>query len=49
MVPTGSAGATHELARTYRAEHVGFSFGFPVDERVRIALSMVPEEAWYPP
>lgn len=48
LVRTDSAGATHEFARTCRAEHVGFSFGFPVDERVRMALSLVPEEAWYP-
>ena len=48
MVRTGSVGATHELARTCRAEHVGVSLGSPVDERVRIALSLVPEEAWYP-
>jgi hypothetical protein len=47
LVRADSAGATHDFARTCRAEHVGFSFGFPVDEKVRIALSLVPEEAWY--
>ena len=45
MVRADFAGATHDFARTCRAEHV--SFGSPVvDERVRVALSMVPEEAW---
>lgn len=46
LVRTGSAGATHDFANECRAEHVRFSFGSPVDERVRAALSMVPEEAW---
>ena len=48
LVRTDSAGATHDFAKECRAEHVRFSFGFPVDERVRVALSVVPEEAWYP-
>lgn len=48
LVRTGPAGATHDFAKECRAEHVRSSFGFPVDERVRVALSMVPEEAWYP-
>lgn len=47
LVRSDSAGATHKFAAHCRSRHCGFSFGFAVDEKVRLALSMVPEEAWY--
>ena len=47
LVRSDSAAATHGFAAHCRARHCGFSFGFAVDEAVRLALSMVPEKAWY--
>jgi hypothetical protein len=43
-----SAGATHAFAGACRQRGVGFSFGFPVGEDVRVAITVVPEEAWEP-
>jgi hypothetical protein len=43
-----SAGATHEFADACRRRGVGFSFGFPVGEDVRLAISLVPEDIWEP-
>jgi hypothetical protein len=43
-----SAGATHEFAAACRQRSVGYSFGFPVDEDVRLAISLVPEDIWEP-
>ena len=43
-----SAGATHEFAAACRQRGVGFSFGFPVTEEVRLAISLVPEDIWEP-
>jgi hypothetical protein len=43
-----SAGATHEPAATCRKTGVGFSFGFPVAEDVRLAISLVPQDIWEP-
>ncbi len=43
-----SAGATHAFAAACRQRGVGFSFGFPVDEDVRSAISLVPEDIWEP-
>lgn len=43
-----SAGATYEFAAACRQRGVGFSFGFPVTEEVRLAISLVPEDVWEP-
>ena len=43
-----SAGATYGFAKACRDRHVGFSFGFPVDEDVRVAITLVPEDIWEP-
>jgi hypothetical protein len=43
-----SAGATHEFAAACRQKGVSFSFGFPVTEEVRLAISLVPEDIWEP-
>jgi len=37
-----SAGATHAFAAACRQKGVGFSFGFPTNEDVRLAISLVP-------
>ena len=43
-----SAGATHAFAAACRQKGVGFSFGFPTNEDVRLAISLVPEDIWEP-
>ncbi len=43
-----SAGATHSFAKACRDRGVGFSFGFPVDGRVRDAIVAVPGALWAP-
>jgi hypothetical protein len=43
-----SAGATYGFAKACRDKKVGFSFGFPIGEDVRLAISLVPEELWEP-
>ena len=43
-----SAGATHDFAAACRQKGVGFSFGFPANEDVRLAISLVPEDIWEP-
>lgn len=43
-----SAGATHGFAKACRDKKVGFSFGFPIDEQVRSAITLVPEGIWEP-
>jgi hypothetical protein len=43
-----SAGATHEFAAACRQRGVAFSFGFPVTEVVRLAITLVPEDIWEP-
>jgi len=43
-----SAGATYGFATACRDKRVGFSFGFPVDEGVRLAICLVPSDIWEP-
>jgi hypothetical protein len=43
-----SAGATHDFAAACRQKGVGFSFGFPTHEEVRLAICLVPEDIWEP-
>lgn len=48
LARSDSAGATHTFAAACRAEGVGFSFGFPVDFRIKDIVDAIPAEAWYP-
>jgi hypothetical protein len=48
LARAGSAGATHDFAAACRQRGVGFSFGFPITEDVRLAISLVPEDIWEP-
>ncbi len=49
VVRCDTAGATHAFARACRDRGVGFSFGFPVDARVRDAVDTLHlGQAWYP-
>lgn len=48
MVRTDSAGATHGFVDGCVERDVRFSISFPVDQRVRDALSLVQEEDWEP-
>ncbi|MDT5182407.1 MAG: hypothetical protein QOI29_565 [Mycobacterium sp.] len=49
LVRCDSAGATHTFAQACRTEGVGFSFGYPVDARVRDAAETLTEgDCWYP-
>jgi Transposase DDE domain group 1 len=49
LVRCDSAGATHTFAQTCRAAGVGFSFGYPVDTRVRDATEILNQgHGWYP-
>jgi len=43
-----SAGATYEFAAACRQRRIGFSFGFPVTEEVRLAITLVPSDIWEP-
>ena len=43
-----SAGATHAFAAACRTRGVGFSFGFPVEERIRAIVDLIPPECWRP-
>jgi hypothetical protein len=49
VVRCDSAGATHKFAAACREHGVGFSFGFPVDARVRDAVDTLNlAQGWYP-
>ena len=49
LVRCDSAGATHTFADACRDAGVGFSFGYPVDARVRDAVETLNERRrWYP-
>jgi hypothetical protein len=43
-----TAGGTHQFAAACRRRGVGYSFGFPVSEEVRAAITLVPEDIWEP-
>jgi hypothetical protein len=48
-VRSDSAGATHTFAAACRQAGVGFSFGYPVDTRVRDAVEILnTNDSWYP-
>jgi Transposase DDE domain group 1 len=48
LARSDSAGATHLFAAACRTRGVGFSFGFPVDERVQAIVDLIPGECWHP-
>jgi hypothetical protein len=48
LARSDSAGATHAFAAVCRERGVGFSFGFPVDERIQRIVDLIPEECWMP-
>lgn len=48
LARSDSAGASHAFAAACRAAGVGFSFGFPVDFRVKDLVDAIPAEAWDP-
>ncbi|HLS74713.1 MAG TPA: IS1380 family transposase [Actinomycetaceae bacterium] len=48
LARSDSAGATHTFAQACRDEGVGFSFGFPVDFRVKDIVDVIPESCWHP-
>jgi Transposase DDE domain group 1 len=48
LARSDSAGASHALADACRETGVRFSFGYPIDERVREAILTLPEAAWRP-
>lgn len=48
LARSDSAGATHTFAAACREAGVGFSFGFPVDFRVKDIVDVVPEQCWHP-
>jgi hypothetical protein len=43
-----SAGATHLFAAACRKRGVGFSFGFPIDERIQRVVDLIPDQCWHP-
>lgn len=46
LIRADCAGATHGLLSACRARGVGFSVGLTIDERIRQAIWLVPEQAW---
>jgi len=48
LARSDSAGATHLFAAACRKRGVGFSFGFPIDERVQAIVDLIPQECWHP-
>jgi hypothetical protein len=48
LVLADTGGATHALVEHLRQRGIGFSIGFPADERVRAAVLAVPASAWQP-
>lgn len=48
LARSDSAGATHTFAAACRKDGVGFSFGFPVDERIQRIVDLIPDQCWHP-
>ncbi len=48
LIRADCAGATHGFLSACRARGVGFSVGLTIDERIRQAIWLVPEQAWTP-
>ncbi len=48
LARSDSAGATHKFADACVARGVDFSFGFPIDSRIRRIVDLIPEGCWDP-
>jgi hypothetical protein len=48
LARSDSAGATHAFAQACRDRGVGFSFGFPVDARIKQVVDLIPAQCWSP-
>ena len=48
LARSDSAGATHVFAAACRKRGAGFSFGFPVEERIQHAVDLIPAQCWHP-
>lgn len=48
LARSDSAGATHAFAEACVERGVGFSFGFPVDNRIQRVVDAIPEGCWHP-
>jgi hypothetical protein len=48
LARSDTAGATHRFAAACAARGVEFSFGFPIDARIRRIVDLVPEHCWDP-
>lgn len=48
LARSDSAGATHKFAAACAARGVEFSFGFPIDARIRRFVDLIPEHCWDP-
>ena len=48
LARSDSAGATHAFAAACRTRGIGFSFGFPVDQRVQAIVDVIPARFWEP-
>jgi hypothetical protein len=48
LARSDSAGATHKFATACAARGVQFSFGFPIDARIRRVVDLIPEQCWDP-
>jgi Transposase DDE domain group 1 len=48
LARSDSAGATHLFAAACRKQGAGFSFGFPVDERIQAIVDLIPGQCWHP-
>ena len=48
LARSDSAGATHKFAAACVARGVQFSFGFPIDARIRRVVDLIPEHCWEP-
>lgn len=48
LARSDSAGATHKFAAACVARAVQFSFGFPIDARIRRVVDLIPETCWCP-
>ena len=48
LARSDSAGATHAFAAACAARGVEFSFGFPIDARIRAIVDLIPAPCWDP-
>src|SRR5262249_21278746 len=48
LARSDSAGATRVFGAACRKRGAGFSFGFPVDERIQKSVNLIPDQCWHP-